>query len=117
MALISVIRIGYLHDLHQKKDPDFAWAGARFAFLSLVEVNAGITVACLMTLRPLANRVFPSLLSGNSLQELPGDTPPTIGTRGRPRNANPGYRNSEGDKAGIEAWEMVGTDSRCRIPA
>ena len=91
-------------------DPDFAWIGARFGFLSLIELNAAITVASLITLRPLAHRLMPKFSQANSLEELPGDAPPTIGTQPLPNGANQARRNRERTQAALEEeWEMVRT--------
>ena len=111
MAFISIIRVIFLDDLHRNADPDFTWTGARFGFLSIIELNAAITVASTITLKPLAHRLMPSFLKVNSLEELPGDAPPTIGTRPVPLSAEHTHRNRAKNDADLEAWELVQTDS------
>lgn len=51
----------YLYGLVHTPDP--VWDGAMTAICSNVEVNLGIICSCLPTLRGLASRVFPRLLS------------------------------------------------------
>ncbi|SPO07720.1 uncharacterized protein DNG_10415 [Cephalotrichum gorgonifer] len=111
VAFISFIRIIFLDELHREKDPDFTYAGAHFGYFSIIEVNAGITVAGIITLKPLAHRLFPKMLRANSLIMLPGENPPTIGTR--PPGVN-GARSEGPAGAGtmaVESWEMSKTES------
>lgn len=109
MAFISVIRIIFLEDLKRNADPDFTWAGARFGFLSIIELNAAITVASAITLKPLAHRLMPNLLKANSLEELPDDAPPTIGTRPVPLSVESARRNKAKNDTDLEAWELAQT--------
>lgn len=107
MAFISIIRVIYLVHLHRNADPDFTWTGARFSFLSIIELNAAITVASTITLKPLAHRLMPNFLGANNL-ELPGDAPPTIGTRA---GADGAHRDRANTKTQLEEWEVMRTDS------
>lgn len=111
VAFISIIRVIFLEDLKRNQDPDFTWVGARFGFLSIIELNAAITVASIITLKPLADRLIPSLLQTASLEELPGEAPPTIGTRPVPPSAGHSSRDrSKNDSDLEEAWELARTD-------
>jgi len=44
---------------------DATYTSAQIAYWSTVEVNASISCACIMTLKPLIQRWFPKLLSGS----------------------------------------------------
>lgn len=118
MAFISIIRIIYLDNMHKNADPDFAFVGAQFGFLSMIEVNAAIVVACLITLQPLLVRLFPRLLKTNAHEELAGDTPPTIGGSLQvPRSAEQACRGRGVGKVEMEEWEMERTDAGVRTTA
>jgi hypothetical protein len=97
-------------DLHHTKDPDFTWVGARFGYLSTIELNAGIVVACLMTLKPLVNRVFPSMFAAPAAgPALTGPTPPTIG--GTPPVLWKGSSN-EAQSNDVAPWELEAQTSK-----
>ena len=118
MAFISIIRIIYLDNMHKNADPDFAFIGAQFGFLSMIEVNAAIVVACLITLQPLLVRLFPRLFNSHGHEELPGNTPPTIGGSSQvARSAEQAYRGRGQGKPQMEEWEMGRTDVGVRTTA
>ena len=110
VAFISIIRIVYLNDLHVKSDPDFAWFGARFGYLSLIEINAAISVASLITLKPLAHRIAPKLFGRGTPAGMVGNTPPTIGTDETTRQGKQVRQDHESDKVELEEWDGVPRD-------
>lgn len=114
VAFISFVRVIFLDKLHRNADPDFTWAGARFGMLCMIEVNAAIVVACLITLKPLSHKLWPNLLRDHSLEQLDGDNPPTIGSGPPPLNGNR-RRNTTGKDT--ETWEMsnTGSETDCNV--
>ncbi len=68
-------------------DMDYTYTAAGLTLWTIVEINCGIVVAAIMTLKPLANRFFPLLLgTGLSRRDTGPSTdyrlpPPTIGSR------------------------------------
>jgi hypothetical protein len=107
VAFISIIRVIFLDDLHRSLDPDFTWIGARFAYLSLIELNAGIVVSSVLTMKPLANRFFPAWFAVPTAgAHLTQGSPPTIGTRAVVRGTGWMDSRAEADDASrIAAWE------------
>ncbi|KAF6807180.1 integral membrane protein [Colletotrichum sojae] len=75
VCAISIIRLVRL--LHLEETPeevmDITWSAVRIANWTCVEVHAAIVTACLTTLKPLLNQLFPSLIST-------ADTPFTTAT-------------------------------------
>ncbi|KAL1837203.1 hypothetical protein VTJ49DRAFT_4154 [Mycothermus thermophilus] len=62
---ISIVRLSYLVMATQQdwQTVDGSYRSAYMIFWTTVEVNAAISCACIMTLKPLIERVFPRLLS------------------------------------------------------
>ncbi|KAK4209447.1 hypothetical protein QBC37DRAFT_256783, partial [Rhypophila decipiens] len=92
VCFISILRLLQLLQVeNETPDPDFTWAAVELSYLTAVEVNGAIVVACVMTLKPFLVRHFPSLLnsgrgsssssSSNSAGENIMGRPPTIGSR------------------------------------
>lgn len=52
---------------------------------------------------------MPNLLKANSLEELPDDVPPTIGTRPVPLSAENARRKKAKNDTDLEAWELAHT--------
>jgi rhodopsin domain-containing protein len=119
VCFISVVRVIFLADINRKMNPDFTYVGTKMDFLTLVEVNAGIVVACCLTLKPLINTYFPHWLAtprGAENAELTGGNPPTIGTRnvrntaavsGGSNGSNPELGMIEEGRAGEAEWEKM----------
>lgn len=63
MCIVSIVRLVALINATAEKDVDGIYTSAYMIFWTTVEVNAAISCACIMTLKPLIQRVFPRLLS------------------------------------------------------
>jgi hypothetical protein len=62
-TIMSGVRLIYL--VQQYIVPDFTYDNAALTYWTCIEVNTAIVCSCVMTLRPLLNRIFPnSFLSG-----------------------------------------------------
>jgi len=109
VAFISIIRVIFLVDLHKTADPDFSWAGAKFGYLSLIELNAAIVAACLVTLKPLAHKLWPTIFESEDSVEVAGPNPPTIGTQGAALR-NRSHSIEVTGKEELQTWEMSKTD-------
>lgn len=101
VVAISIYRLVYLITMESNPPPDWdnSYNQAFLTFWTTVEVNASICCACVVTLKPLAMRVFPKLLArsrgsddgrrhhanGPSSPDLPGSNGrgrvPTVGSR------------------------------------
>lgn len=79
--VISIIR---LTSIDTSKADDFTYDSWMSACFSIAELASGISCAALATLRPLAGRLFPNLLSSSSDSAVRYDPdckrPPTIGS-------------------------------------
>lgn len=62
---MSVLRLVTLVEITTSRSPDATYTSAQIVYWSTVEVNASISCACIMTLKPLIQRWFPKLLSGS----------------------------------------------------
>jgi hypothetical protein len=70
VCVISIVRLVALIDITGQQAYDATYTSASMIFWTSVEVNAAITCACIMTLKPLILRVFPRLLSpSNGIRE------------------------------------------------
>lgn len=84
---MSIIRLIFLIQVKTQPYDDFTYSGTTLNYWNSIEVHTGILVSCLMTLKPLAARWFPSLLSersetADSTTGGAGSNPPlTIGSR------------------------------------
>lgn len=63
VCVISIVRLVALVDVTEQQAYDATYTSANMIFWTSVEVNAAITCACIMTFKPLIQRVFPRLLS------------------------------------------------------
>ncbi|KAK4129058.1 hypothetical protein N657DRAFT_676740 [Parathielavia appendiculata] len=63
VCIISVVRLVALIDLTELQAYDATYTSAYMIYWTTVEVNAAIACACVMTLKPFIQRVFPRLLS------------------------------------------------------
>ncbi|KAK4156619.1 hypothetical protein C8A00DRAFT_12469 [Chaetomidium leptoderma] len=63
VCIISIVRLVTLIDVAGQHAWDATYTSASMIFWTTVEVNAAIACACLMTFKPLIQRVFPRLLS------------------------------------------------------
>ncbi|KAK4223447.1 hypothetical protein QBC38DRAFT_487658 [Podospora fimiseda] len=68
VCFISILRLIQL--LRAQTNQDFTYGAAELSYLTAVEVNGAIVVACVMTLKPFVVRFFPGLLSGSSLRGI-----------------------------------------------
>ncbi|KAK4171373.1 hypothetical protein QBC36DRAFT_295424 [Triangularia setosa] len=66
VCIVSIVRLVYLIDVVKKQGYDATYNSAQMIYWTSVEVSAAICCACLMTLKPLIQRLFPKLLSPNS---------------------------------------------------
>nr|CDP22942.1 Putative protein of unknown function [Podospora anserina S mat+] len=66
VCIVSITRLVYLIDIVKKAGYDATYTSAQMIYWTSVEVSAAICCACLMTLKPLIQRLFPRLLSPNS---------------------------------------------------
>lgn len=63
VCIISVVRLVALIDVTSKLAFDATYTSAGMIYWTSVEVNSAICCACIMTLKPLIQRIFPRLLS------------------------------------------------------
>lgn len=63
VCIISIVRLIALINITQYPSWDGFYSSANMIYWTAVEVNAAIACACIMTLKPLIQRVFPRLLS------------------------------------------------------
>lgn len=85
---MSVVRLPYL--IREYDSIDFTYDNTSLQYWTCIEVNTAIVCACVMTLKPLINRHFPSIVRSRPTNTLPssdpaldsgGVRPPTIGSR------------------------------------
>ncbi|KAK4456989.1 hypothetical protein QBC42DRAFT_350843 [Cladorrhinum samala] len=62
VCIVSILRIVAMIDVFAKKAMDATYTSAYMIYWTSVEVNASISCACIMTLKPLIQRIFPKLL-------------------------------------------------------
>ena len=72
VCLVSLIRIVTITRMDFE---DVTWKFAVLAYWGAVEVNLAIICACLMTLKPLVVRVWPTLLASTARHETYGEKP------------------------------------------
>ncbi|KAK0734529.1 hypothetical protein B0T26DRAFT_670816 [Lasiosphaeria miniovina] len=81
ICIISILRLVTLINVQAQAQQslDSTYTSAKLIFWTSVEVNASICCACMMTLKPLIQRWFPSLLSSRYARDrsLPWITPLT----------------------------------------
>lgn len=133
VTVVDVIRIYYLQQAITKVptgasgDPqsrfggqtDFAWNASLSLMWSAVEVNVGMTCACVPTLKPLVLKLLPSMLydpngSRSSLSKGPNDSDtPSTGHRASvqppPPVARPGVQSPLPADAPMSAMEFLTT--------
>ncbi|KAK4044373.1 hypothetical protein C8A01DRAFT_31428 [Parachaetomium inaequale] len=63
VCIISIVRLVTVIDVTQQQSWDATYTSAYMIYWTTVEVNASVACACVMTLKPLIQRVFPRLLS------------------------------------------------------
>ncbi|KAK4183398.1 hypothetical protein QBC35DRAFT_114423 [Podospora australis] len=63
VCIVSVIRLTALIDVVKKQAVDATYTSANMIYWTSVEVNAAISCACIMTLKPFIQKMFPRLLS------------------------------------------------------
>ncbi|KAK3942513.1 hypothetical protein QBC46DRAFT_72177 [Diplogelasinospora grovesii] len=68
---ISVVRLFEL--IEEYTHFDFTYDNVAISYLTVIEVNAAIACACMMTLKPLISKIFPRLFWGTSSRP---DSPP-----------------------------------------
>jgi hypothetical protein len=91
----------------ESKHVDFTFDNVGISYWTCIEVNAAIACACMVTLKPLAMRMFPRLL-GAGMDESPRDSAVPIAHDGRPLTI--GSRPSRHTKTGISSpWYMGST--------
>jgi len=78
--------VRYVVDLVNNAQPDFFYTSSVITYWTVVEINAAIVCACLMTMKPLLARIFPRFF--NSVPSAPSNpgsdnwvNPPTIGSK------------------------------------
>ncbi|KAK0701241.1 hypothetical protein B0H67DRAFT_595669 [Lasiosphaeris hirsuta] len=69
VCVVSFIRLGILIQSARVPDPDWTYNGANLTYWTLIEGNTGITVACIMTLKPLVSKLFPNLLEPSGITD------------------------------------------------
>jgi hypothetical protein len=63
VCIVSVLRLVTLIEVQTSRDMDATYSSAQIVYWSTAEVNASIICACTMTLKPLIQKWFPSMLS------------------------------------------------------
>ncbi|KAM5352188.1 hypothetical protein ACJ41O_004911 [Fusarium nematophilum] len=133
VTIVDVVRIYYLQQAITKVptgatgDPqsrfggqtDFAWSASLSLMWSAVEVNVGMTCACVPTLKPLVLKLLPSMLydpdgTKSSLSKGPNDSDtPSTGHRASlqrpPAVAQPGVQSPLAANAPLTAMEFLTT--------
>jgi hypothetical protein len=104
VCVVSIIRLVFL--VKSQTDPvllmDFAYNLVIVSYWNVIEVNLGIVVACLMTLRPLAARFIPSIFASTNNSSSDGSNRPSVA---RPVMGNPskgGSRTQRGELTNFE---------------
>lgn len=67
VCVVSLVRLGILIQSARVPDPDWTYNGSNLTYWTLIEGNTGIVVACIMTLKPLTSKYFPSLLEPSGI--------------------------------------------------
>ncbi|CAI4212256.1 unnamed protein product [Parascedosporium putredinis] len=126
VTIVDVVRIYYLQQAiwsaptSLSDDPNSKFGQEEFAFnasLSLmwsaVEVNVGMTCACIPTLKPLISKILPSMIMGPD----GGSSNPSATTDGKERNSImlPNGRNSALMAVNPHAWDSPGPRARGSI--
>ncbi|AEO53770.1 hypothetical protein MYCTH_2295555 [Thermothelomyces thermophilus ATCC 42464] len=113
VCIISIVRLVTLIDITRSRSLDAVYTGTNLVYWTTVEVNASITCACIMTLKPLIQRVFPQLLSpSKGVRE-----PPTLQwiTPIEHDGDNDGDNNDYDDHR-REGMQRIHDDNNCRHP-
>lgn len=95
-CLISIIRAVQVRDTSYKADP--TWDGVFVKYWTIVELNISVIVPCLLVLKPLLAKLFPSL-SRPQPSPSPEDAPQTIGSD--PFNRRPASERTHSTR---ESW-------------
>ncbi|KAM7194637.1 hypothetical protein V8F20_007829 [Naviculisporaceae sp. PSN 640] len=96
VCFISILRLLQLLYSQNPAHPvkDFTWAAIELSYLTAVEINGAIVVACVMTLKPFFVRHFPALIiSGRSSNST--STTNGLGSGSRSGRQQQGRRGSE----------------------
>ncbi|KAK0751783.1 hypothetical protein B0T18DRAFT_426375 [Schizothecium vesticola] len=65
VCIISAVRLATFVNIQNGKNWDRTYTGAKIQYWSTVEVNASIVCACIMTMKPLVQKLFPTFLAGS----------------------------------------------------
>ncbi|KAK0624872.1 hypothetical protein B0T17DRAFT_255060 [Bombardia bombarda] len=63
VCIVSILRLVTLIDVTYSSPIDSTYKGSNLVYWTTVEVNASIVCACIMTMKPLIQKLFPRLLS------------------------------------------------------
>ncbi|KAK3989888.1 hypothetical protein QBC44DRAFT_395337 [Cladorrhinum sp. PSN332] len=64
VCIVSILRIVAMIDIFNKQAVDATYTSATMIYWTQIEVNAAISCACIMTFKPLIQKIFPRLLCG-----------------------------------------------------
>ncbi|KAK4224777.1 hypothetical protein QBC38DRAFT_286542 [Podospora fimiseda] len=84
VCIVSILRIVAMIDVFSKQAVDATYTAATMIYWTTIEVNAAISCACIMTLKPLIQKIFPRLLKGPVSRS-------SGGTRSGPHNTDAGW--------------------------
>ncbi len=87
VCIVSTVRFVIVVQIENDADPDFTFTAVYISYWTMVEIHLAIVCACLMTLKPLVSKFFPSLIDpllregGANIANNHGGAPLTIGSR------------------------------------
>ncbi|KAK4167113.1 hypothetical protein QBC43DRAFT_204245 [Cladorrhinum sp. PSN259] len=64
VSIVSILRVVAMINIFEKHAVDATYTSATMIYWTQLEVNAAISCACIMTLKPLIQKIFPRLLMG-----------------------------------------------------
>jgi len=88
---------------------DITYNGTNLTYWTVIEVHTAIVIACLMTLKPLANKLFPGFLNDNNNESSSASSDPPLTIGSRP------LRNQLAGQARPDSWVEITESNGRRI--
>ncbi|KAK3326440.1 major facilitator superfamily domain-containing protein [Apodospora peruviana] len=127
VTVVDVVRIYYLQQainivpIDASDDPSaifgqsagFPWNASLSLMWSAVEVNVGITCACVPTLKPLIIRILPAMIidPDGTQRSSTGTAPPTQGSSSQQRNASTSTKQESSSQAATTTTTTTTSES------
>lgn len=112
-CIVSILRMVYIYE--STNSTDSTWDKIPNAILGMTEVNLGIILSSLATLRPLVRRFFPSLWAINHVPSISTYTPHNVSpetSRRRPVTDDDGPRGRYGSNNDEESGSSTAEKGR-----